>query len=241
MMKVFKILRVIVGLTLFVSSTSAAAAEQDPEYYGLYQRLNEINTDKDWLRSDKQRSKDVLGGRILDKRSKVIGKVEDVILSQGGAITYLQADLSRLNQRSFLADFSALGMDGVSSGYKSSYTDDEIKTMLPNLLAGIHPAAGSAEDASSLKKIIGAQVISEDGRKLGKVEDVFFGDYGRRADYLYIAYTGRGLHKGSIAIPFNQIKFVPGGMKPELSVTPVMAEAIAQYAQGGTRKFQPLK
>ena len=243
MRSLLKIFLGFLALAMLLATSTAAAQNkpnETPEFFSSYETLGKINSEKSWLGARNERAQDVLRGRLIDNKNKVIGQIEDIVFSAGGSIVKLQVDLNRMQGGSVLLDYSALGMKAVGSGYKTSYDDDQIKAMLPGLLAQLETAGGPAQPYS-LKNIRGSAVITEDGRSIGKIRDVLFSDVGKQGEFLYIDVGGSGIKRGQMAIPFASARFESAGQNPQVKaiVSETTARAIAEYVSKGTRRFQP--
>ena len=223
-------LRIFISAVIFVAS-SPAAADQSPEYFKALEDISAANKIKPWQQSDNERAQDVLDGSVLDEKNKVVGEVRDLLLAPSGGIDQIDVNLNRLRLGPLTLNYSALGFQAVGSGYKANYTDQQIKDMYPQLLAGVETASGGAAASFSLRKILGSTLQAEDGRVLGRITDVVFNDLGRRAAYLYVETKSRNMTRKNLVIPFSAPHYSAGGAHPKIMLNNAAADALVEYSQ----------
>lgn len=211
-----------------------SAFAQDLGFNNALQTINKVNSYRPEKSPKHQGSQDILKDRILDSRNRVVGNVNDVILSRNGSIKLIDADFDRLKLGTdqLIINYDDFSIRPVSNGYKMSYTDDQIEEVFPELLANIATASGEgSETAFSLKKIVGADVKAKDGRKLGKVQDVLFDSLGGRAELIFVAMDYKSARGEGAAIPFNVAKYDTDYKSVIATVPNDMADAMIQYAK----------
>ena len=224
-------MRLALILTVFLSTMSFAAPTfaQSASYMRAFEHLEKINSYRPEQSGRHERSRDVLSKRLLDDTNRVVGEIDDVILHRSGAINMLNIDFDRLrlDTGNLFIDYNDLGIRPATNGYKMEYTDDQIKELVPELLANMETASGASENNYSTKKLIGRQIYAKDGRKIGKIEDVLFDANGSHADMLFIAMTQRPVRGEKMAIPFSNASYK--GKK--ITVKNDFADAMIGYAR----------
>ena len=209
------------------------AQAQDAGFNSALQTLIKVNSYRPEKSAKHERSSEVLNDRILDSSNRVVGNVNDVILSRNGSIKLIDTDFDRLKlgTDSLIVSYDDLNIRPVSNGYKMAYTDDQIEEIFPSLLAGIATASGDDSRASfSLKKLVGASVKARDGRKLGKIEDVLFDSLGGRAELIFVSMTHKSLRGEGVAVPFNVAKYETTSTAVTATVPNFMADAMIEFA-----------
>lgn len=220
-------------LAAIIMALSPAYA-QDFGFNNALQTINKVNSYRPEKSPKHQGAADILKDRILDSRNRVVGNVNDVILSRNGSIKLIDTDFDRLKlgTDNLIISYDDFNVRPVSNGYKMSYTDDQIEEVFPELLANIATAAGEgSETAFSLKKIVGAEVKSKDGRKLGTVQDVLFDSLGGRAELIFVGMDYKSARGEGVAIPFNVAKYDATYKAVSLTVPNDMADAMIEYAK----------
>jgi sporulation protein YlmC with PRC-barrel domain len=206
----------------------SASAQQD--YASFLQRLSQANRMQPLQNPEYTRGQTVLNWNILDRRNKVVGEVDDVIIGARGGITSISADFNRLRlgQKVYL-NYGKMSIRPASNGYVLGYADDQIENLYPSLLADIETASGIDADNFSAVKLIGAPVVSDDKRKLGTVEDILFTGNGTRAAALYVNLTHGTTRGKTTAIPFDLVQYDPGRNDVKVMLTAEQADALIDY------------
>ncbi len=225
-----RIFILIFGLALFLSAASFQA--QAGDYERFLETLTEINRIDPLQAPSYERDDDILKRHILDRKNRVVGEVQDVILTPEGSISslFVKFDRLRLNTSVYL-NYRDMRIRPVSNGYALSFDDEQIENMYPVFLANIETAAGEEGETVSARSLVGASVKSSDGRKVGKVKHVMFGSRGGQAEVLYIAMIYGILRGKSIAVPYDAVKFDSNGKKPKLTVSEEQADAMIDFAK----------
>ncbi len=79
---------------------------------------------------------------------------------------------------------------------------------------------------------MGAPVKSKDGRTIGQVDEVLFGDNASRAEALYVTLKAGILRGEHVAIPFGRsLIFKDSGRSKTIIVGDDMADAMLDYAK----------
>lgn len=173
----------------------------------------------------------LLGGRILDRKNKVVGELHDILLTPGGEVSSIavEFDRLRLNTEVYLG-YNDLQIKPVSNGYALGLDDGQIKNAYPEMLAGIESAAGNS-DIFSVRKIVGADVKARDGRHLGVVDQVLFTGNGARAEALYVAMKYGTLRGEGVAIPFGSARIGYKDGRTSVLVGDDIADSMISIAQ----------
>ncbi len=150
---------------------------------------------------------EVIGRKIVDRKNKVIGSVSDIIIDSNGSIQSYQVKFDRLNMtESVNLNARELKSADFAKRYSIDIEGSELESLFPQLLAGMETASGEA-GLYSVNRIRGAEVLSGDGRRLGKVENILFDSGGTRARGLYVDFTVTGISGKSAAVPFRMVKY----------------------------------
>lgn len=206
----------------------AASAQSNSR---LSDSLSFLNRTKPLQNPRFDRAKDVLDKRVVDNSNRVVGDVNDILLSNNGNISSINADLNRLRIRGDIyLNYTQMRMRTISNAYSLNIQDDQLEDLLPTLLNNIESAAGN-EDTFSLKKFDGARVVAEDGRRLGKVTDVLFANMTSRAQALYVDLNYKSIRGETIAIPYNIARFEPKARVFDVVLSNADADAIIEYAR----------
>lgn len=108
----------------------------------------------------------------------------------------------------------------------------EIEEMIPDMMANIATASG--EDAPSLlsvRRIVGAKLMSQDGRHLADVKSALFNDTGGRVEALYLEMKVNRVRGKKVAVPISMIDIAQGGLYHDLSVPNALADDLIAYAR----------
>jgi len=212
-----------------ISFAAPATFAQDLKTTRAWEQLEKIEKSRPLRNSRYISSKAVISDRVLDRTNRVIGEVRDVVLDRNGAIFSLNIDFNRLRLGTgpILVDYNDMGLRPASNGYKTSYTDDEIRVRLPQILAGLESASGQETDTYSIKNLVGRTFYSADGRKLGTIKDVLFDRNGYRAELLYVMFSHKTARGKSLAIPFREAYYEAG----KLTLKNDYAKTILAFAQ----------
>ncbi len=196
---------------------------------GLQERLTTLNRIQPLQRPEFDQSRDILNRRVIGRKNKVLGEVEDVLLNDNGNITALQVELDRLGHtgQPVYLNYNASGAEPVTRGYMLGYAKEEVEKLYPTLLANVETAGGE-ENIYSLKKLPGTEIRTPDGTRIAQVSDVLFAARGDRAQALYITLSQNGK---SLAIPFNLAEITHDGGQLKATVTQEQADAITAFAK----------
>ena len=222
--------RFILMLALLGTAPVAHGSEALKQQY--LQELQEINARNPARSSQYEDLANIRDDKILDSTNRVVGEVNDILLSQQGNIEYMNIDFNRLKlgTDSLFMAYGRAGMRPVSNGYKMTLSDDDIRTQLPTILAQTASAAGDDQDIYSASKIPGAPVFAQNGAQLGVVKKVLFEGQGRYAELLYIDYNHKRTRGRDMAIRFNDARFDASGNALRINVPVALAEAMEDFA-----------
>lgn len=111
-----------------------------------------------------------------------------------------------------------------------SYAEEQIEEYFPSLLADIETAAGSTADSISIKSLIGSNVYDDEGRRIGKIEEVMFSERGDRAEAILIRVNYKIVRGETVAVPFSMPEYTPDGNRFKVSMSNQEAETILEFA-----------
>lgn len=214
------------ALTLF--ATPALASEAS--YSRTMQAISTLNKMPAMQNPSFRTEGDVLATRVLDSANKVIGEVEDVILSPSGSIEALRVDFDRLRlSDDVIINYRDMGVKPVSNGFAVGFEAAQMAAMYPRLLAGIETAAGSEAGNVSIKTLNGAALRTDNGRKIGEVQNVLFGSRGSQAKALFVTMMMGGVGAKQVAIPFNTGDIDASGHRTTITVSEAQATAMRDF------------
>ncbi len=202
-----------------VFSSSGFAAEdvavqtevRAPAPMNLKEELSALNRIKPLQNPKLKKSASILGRSVIDRTSRIVGKVEDLILTKDGLPSSLSVSFDRLRlQQPVFLNFTDTKITVVSNGYKVGYEGAEIQAYYPELLAGIETAAG-ATGLLSLRTVLGKSVVtSEKNAVMGEITDILMDEDGTKALGFYMKLRARGFNEQGIAVPFAAVTFEDG-------------------------------
>ena len=223
---IFYILTALLFLAACLAVLPVYAAEKTQS--GVVADLNRI----DPLQNPRyDEGNDLLKRHILDRKNKVVGEVEDVVVNKNGNIAYLNVQFDRL-QRSqpVFVNYFEYNVKPVTNGYALAFDSREVDEFYPALLAGIEAAAGD-DEAFSLRKLQGLDVVTASGRRIGTVGDVLFAYNGQRAEALYIRLDVDTLRGKGVAVPFSDASYVEAAASRQISIPDNLADAAIAFAR----------
>lgn len=224
-MKTLKFITLSV-LAVMAWSPAAYSAGLDP-YFDTLNTLNRIKPAQNpqWEGSNK-----TLKSSILNRKNKVIGNLNDIVLTPAGAIASLSVDLDRLHLGKTALNYRDLQITAASRAYIMDYDDKQIEDFYPELLANIETASGDTSDSISVDLLLRSDVVADDGRRIGKVEDVLFTKRGDRAEALLVRVNYKTVGGESVAIPFGSANYVSKGTRFEVKLEDEQADTILEFA-----------
>ncbi len=217
-------------ICLAVTSLAATPALL-ADYNSQSEKISDMNRNNPLQSPQLDKSADILGRRMLDRKNKVVGSIQDIVLNENGNIAYLNVKFDRMQlSRPVFVNYSRFNVSTVSNGYAMTMNDDEIEALYPELLADIETAAGE-DDTYSLRKLQGMKVSTLAGRDIGTIEDVLFGANGKRAEAIYVKMSSGNLRGKGVAIPFGEVDFANSAMTRQASITEDTARAMSDVAK----------
>ena len=172
------------------------------------EQLSDLNRINPLQNPEFDRADKVLKRKIIDRKNKVVGRVQDVVINKNGTIASIKTDFDRLRLGDDLyLNYRTMNISTRSNGFTLGMDANEIEDFYPQLLANIDTASGDGEDTFAVSKLMGAILYAQDGRKIGKVKNILFGNNGGivRAVYAELSY---GVRRGKkIAIPLRNANF----------------------------------
>ncbi len=228
-MKLFAIPSLLItGLTLALLLAPSAAFAQSNR---TLEQLSELNRINPLQNPEFEKGKDVLSRKILDRKNKVIGEVQDIIVNPNGTIASIETDLDRLRLGSDVyLNYRSLRIRTVSDAYALNMDADEVTEFYPQLLADISTASGDSDDSFSMRKLIGANITAKDGRKLGKVDDLLLGANGGIVRAVYTKLSHRTQRGDTVAVPFRNFEFQNQNGRITASVSNNLADSMLKIA-----------
>lgn len=228
-----------VSLGLLISPGFAKAQENTSDAIEALEfktTMEDYNNLKPLQNPRYERSSKILKRRIIDRKNKAVGNVEDIIFDKrNGRVKTLYVDFDRLNlKQSVYLNYDRLDVESVSTGYRVNFEKDEIKTLYPALLSDIETASpGDINDSPviSLEKVLGSDLVSSDGKILGNVEDVLFNDKGKYVRSIYLNIDYKTIHNKGIAIPLSVLSFEEEFGKIRAVIDEIYVETILDMAK----------
>jgi sporulation protein YlmC with PRC-barrel domain len=214
------------SFAIFAQPASARSLDE----VKLLEQLTTLNRYPPLRSSEFDLSSQVLGRRIIDRKNKVVGQIKDVIINSNGGVEMFLVEFDRLKvSGAVYMDANELKVGDFTKRYSIDMNDEELVTMFPTLLANTATAAGDATEMQSVGKVVGAEVISDDGRRLGTVENVLFDNSGKKARGLYVNFTHSAMGSNSFAIPFSMVSFAEKTGKTVIVVDPAEADLLVEF------------
>ena len=221
-----KILTLAAAIFVLALPSQSQAQGLDP----YYETLSEYNRIKPFQNPNWERSKNTLKSKVLDRKKKVVGDLNNIVLTPQGAISSLDVDLNRLRLGEVSLNYSNLNISAAERSYTLGFEDDRIAEIYPELLANIETASGEGSDRIAVKSLVNSDVVADDGRRIGKVEEVLFSDRGDRAEALMIRVNYKTVRGESVALPFSSVDYKAEGSKYEVQLADTQADTIIEFA-----------
>lgn len=220
---------IIIGFAMVLAFSPVSYAQDSTGFTPALEMLNRVNPKQN---DQFTRATRIVGNDIRDNKSRTVGEVQDIVIDKEGNIVSIRSDLDRLNfgGPDLSLDYAELDMRPVSGGYALPMDDSNIQDIYPQLLASIATAAGDSSSLLSMDNLIGADIESADGRRIGRVEDVLFDRTGSRAEALMVRVNYRAVRGKSVAVPLNMPQYVPTGGRPEVVISAAQADALLNLA-----------
>lgn len=156
-----------------------------------------------------EKAGEMLGRKVIDRQNRIVGQVKDVLIkAEDGQTSSLQVSFDRLRLReSVFLSFNEIKIGKSSNGYQVAFKDSEITDLYPEMLANIETAAGAEGEFLSLKKIIDIPVYNAKREKIGKIQEILFGNNGSQAQAVFLGISTGTIRNFGVAVPFASISF----------------------------------
>lgn len=224
-MKLFQILVFAIIAITVTPHTTMAQSNRALEQLSDLNRINPLQN-PEFDRADK-----VLRRKIIDRKNKVVGRVQDIVINQNGTIASIKTDFDRLRLGDDLyLNYRTMNISPRSNGYTLGMDANEIEDFYPQLLANMDTASGDGDDTFSVDTLMGAVLYAQDGRKIGKVKNILFGNNGgiARAVFAELSY---GIRRGkTIAIPLRNANFSTKNGRARGTIDNDFADAMLKVA-----------
>lgn len=221
-----KILTLVAAIFVLTCPAQSHAQGLDP----YYETLSQYNRIKPFQNPNWERSQNTLKSKVLDRKKKVIGDLQNIVLTPQGAISALDVDLNRLRLGEVSLNYSNLNISAAERSYTLGFEEERVEEVYPELLANIETASGDNSDRISVKSLKNADVVADDGRRIGKVEEVLFSERGDRAEALMIRVNYKTVRGESVALPFSSVDYRAEGSKYEVLLADSQANTIIEFA-----------
>ena len=200
-----KLLHITLLTMIIAAATPVTVMAQDARTLEQLSDLNRMNP----LQNPKYERWDrVVGRKLIDRKNKVVGKVEDIIINDNGTIASMKADFSRmrLGDNVYL-NYRSMRIRANDNAFELGLDADELEEFFPEFLANIETASGDNEDTFSVRKLVGTKLYSEKGKKIGEIENILFGNSGSIVRAIYVELSYGTLRGETLAIPFRNVEF----------------------------------
>jgi hypothetical protein len=195
------------------------------------QIISELNRFQPLQNPRYEQSEETLTRKLLDRKNKVIGNVNDVIVSRVGTVVMLEANFSRLQLSTpVYLNYSDLKIEPRTRGYILGFDEKEVAGFYPNLLAQTQTASGDDNENLSIRRIEKVDVNAADGRIIGHTGSILFSADGQRAEAVYVSLTTGILRGEGVAVPFPLVTFAENGGTMRASISNAMADAMIKFA-----------
>ena len=218
----------IIALAAFMFAPLALAQG----YTETYNKITDMNRVKPLQNPGYERTYEILGRKIQSSKTRVVGRVQDVLLTPFGQVTALNVDLDRLRLGSIVLGLEDANIQASRDAYVfSSYDREQIENLFPQFLANIQTAAGEQTDIISLNKLTGATLKTPNGDRIGKVKDVLFSSRGDRAEAIYVNVKYKTVRNIELALPFGMMDYSKLPTHKEITIPKEQASALIAYAE----------
>ncbi len=202
--------KIILACLLLVGSNAAMAQGVTAIDTVKFQKdLSELNRIRPLQNPRQEAAEDILDRRVLSSANKVVGEVQDVLLTKDGDVSSILVNFDRLRLGAEVyLNYAALDIQNVSNGYRLGFDGDEVEQLYPELLANIESASGG-ENLFSLKTLLGQSVATTDNKIIGTVQSVLFDDGGDYVRSVYLNIRYKNIRDYGIAVPLSALSIAP--------------------------------
>lgn len=210
-----------------LSFAAGVSAQGLDPYYDTLAQYNRIAPEQNpqWESADS-----TMKSNIQDRKNKVVGSLENIIVSDNGAIQSLEVDLNRIQLGEASLNYRELQIESSERSYALAMDDNRIKEVFPEILANIDTAAGNSSSSISVKNLIGTNIRADDGRRIGKVADVMFSKNGDRAVALLAEINYKTIRREKVALPFSSVQYRAKGNRLEILLADQQADTVLEFA-----------
>ncbi|MGN7437489.1 MAG: PRC-barrel domain-containing protein [Alcanivorax sp.] len=217
-----------------LASFTHASADHHEGAVGLQKEIMSINRLKPLQNPRNERTANILDRHVLDSGSKVIGEVTDLVIDAKGAVRSVLVDFDRLRLASpVFLNSETLNIESVSSGYRLSLDEDEVEEIYPSLLSAVEAASGDQAKQFSVINLIGSEVITSDGYKIGHLDDILFDRDGKYVRSTYIVINYKTVHDKGLAVPLSVLNFEKMDGRTKIRIDQKYADLIIRHAEEG--------
>jgi sporulation protein YlmC with PRC-barrel domain len=219
-------LRILLTVVLCVLAVPSLAQG----YSASLQTISEMNRIQAPQNPNYERAEKILTRRILDRKSQVVGQVQDIIFRKNGGLKSIKVDFDRLylSQPVYL-NYHEFDVRTAGRAYQLSLEDKEIASVYPQMLADIETAAGPGSEDYSVQRTLNAPVTTPDGVGVGKISDILFSADGDRVEAIYIRMVQGSRNGEQVAIPVDSITLSDNGSTMTGVVSKDIAKAMSDY------------
>ena len=220
---------VLMFIAVFVLCAPAVQAQ---DYGRMFEAISELNVGNPSRDPRFDTLEDVMDRRVQDKKHKVVGNVESILVNDRGDIEAIQIDFNRLRLSTPVSlNYSSSGIQGLANSYVMRlYEDQQIEELFPTFLANTETAAGG-EDVLDAQNIVGSIVKSENGQVLGQVDTLLFDNSGDRVRALYIDMKSGNFRGVRIAIPFDSGRYDINERYKDIILSQQQSQALLDYVE----------
>ncbi|MFN3700889.1 MAG: PRC-barrel domain-containing protein [Alphaproteobacteria bacterium] len=215
------------ALLIFTGTPRETSAQTLDPYYTT---LNQYNRLKPLQNPQWRRFSDVQRHRVTDSGNRVVGNVQDILVAPNGTINAVNTNLNRLQMGTISLNYSQMQMRTGNDSYILGMDSARLRENSAMLMANIETASGNGADILALSSLIRAEVEADDGRRLGRVEEILMTSRRDRAAALLVRIDFRSVRSKSVAIPFSSVDFEPFGNGYKIKLADRQADIILDYA-----------
>jgi len=221
------LLTYILSAAIGITFTAGASAQGLDPYYETLAQYNRIapKQNPQW-----ESASSTIKSSIQDSKNKVVGDLNNIIVSDNGSIQALEVNLNRIQLGSASLNYRELQIKSSARSYALNMDDSRIKDVYPEILASIDTAAGDSASSISIKNLIGSYIRADDGRRIGKVSEIMFTDRGDAAAALVVDVNYKTIRGETIALPFSSVEYLPKGNGFEVLLADQQADTVLEFA-----------
>ena len=220
--------------SLGLASLTHARADHHDGSLGFQTEINKINRLKPLQNPRNETASTILDRHVLDSGSKVIGEVTDLVIDTKGSVRSVLVDFDRLRlSNPVFLNSETLNIESVSSGYRLSLDEDEVEGIYPSLMSSMEAASGDQVRQFSVTNLIGSEVVTSDGYKIGHLDDILFDRDGKYVRSTYIMINYKTIHDKGLAVPLSVLNFEQMDGRTKIRIDQKYADVIIRNAEEG--------